>query len=325
MPTKPTCRFCSNEGEQCQEFDMGSGYCFWHDEKFDKSGLELAEKLERFAKKGGLLKGLKLKRANLEGLNLVKHGAGGYDLSGSDFYRANLHGAHLFNTIIRDGSLMKADLRDANLHCCKLENTNLLGIKLMGARIDNICVGPRIRQEQEARSADIAHDKVRAMDYYEQSEEIYRDLRKAAEYQGLFELAGSFTHKELIMRRHQYPKWSRKRIFSKCIDVLCGYGERPLNVIFFSLMLILICAFGYFMCGVSYNDEVLQFDMQNGWQENSRAFFNSLYFSVVTFTTLGYGDITPISYSRLIAAIEAFSGSFSLALFVVVFVKKMTR
>jgi hypothetical protein len=40
---------------------------------------------------------------------------------------------------------------------------------------------------------------------------------------------------------------------------------------------------------------------------------------------LGYGDITPSGIARAIAAFEAFTGSFAMALFVVVFVKKMTR
>nr|WP_306518632.1 hypothetical protein [Rheinheimera sp.] len=35
--------------------------------------------------------------------------------------------------------------------------------------------------------------------------------------------------------------------------------------------------------------------------------------------------MTPIGVSRLVAAVEAFTGSFTIALFVVVFVKKMTR
>jgi len=69
----------------------------------------------------------------------------------------------------------------------------------------------------------------------------------------------------------------------------------------------------------------MQLSFENSFQSNLSALLNSFYFSVVTFTTLGYGDITPIGFSRLIAAIEAFCGSFSLALFVVVFVKRMTR
>ncbi|WP_193331346.1 ion channel [Pseudoalteromonas ulvae] len=326
MTQKPICKYCSPDGKKCQEIDMGTGFCFWHDEKFDKSGLDLKDKLERYALNGGLMQGLKLKRANLVGLNLVRRGSKeGYDLSFGDFYRANLHGAHLFNTKLTHCSLMKADLRDANLHCCKLQHTNMLGIKLIGARIDNMTVGDVIQQERFAKEALQQGNHEAALDYYEQSEEIYRDLRKAAEHQGLFEVAGAFTHKEMIMRRYQQPKYSKRRIVSKFVDLLCGYGEKPTNVIFFSLSLIFISAIAYFFLGVNFGDELIQFSLQQSAEQNMSDFFNSLYYSVVTFTTLGYGDITPVGYSRLIAAIEAFCGSFTLALFVVVFVKKMTR
>lgn len=325
MTDKPKCCYRSADGDACNELDMGGGYCFWHDEKFDKTGLDLKDKLERYAKNGGLLKGLKLKRVNLKGLNLVRHDGKSYDLSESDFYRANLHGAHLFNTTIKNGSLMKADLRDANLHCCTLHNTNLLGTKMVGARIDNMHIGKNIQQEVRAREAEREHKPDLALDYYEQSEEIYRDLRKAAEHQGLFELAGYFTHKELVMRRHQYPKWSKRRAMSKFIDVLCGYGEQPMNVIAFSLALICVCALCYFFIGVSFQDTTIGFDLSASLNENVMNLLNCLYYSVVTFTTLGYGDITPLGWARLVAALEAFIGSFSLALFVVVFVKRMTR
>jgi len=58
---------------------------------------------------------------------------------------------------------------------------------------------------------------------------------------------------------------------------------------------------------------------------NLLSLLNCLYFSVVTFTTLGYGDMVPVGAARALAAFEAFTGSFTMALFVVVFVKKMTR
>ncbi|MDP4982321.1 pentapeptide repeat-containing protein [Pseudoalteromonas tunicata] len=326
MIEKPKCKYCTPDNEQCQELDMGTGFCFWHDEKFDKSGLELKDKLERYAKNGGLLQGLKLKRANLAGLNLVRRGSKeGYDLSYCDFYRANLTGAHLFNTKMIGTSLMKADLRDANLHCCKLQHANLLGIKLFGARIDNMHIGSHLQQEIAAKEAHHQGHHHEALDLYEQSEEIYRDLRKAAEHQGLFELAGNLTHKEMTMRRYQNPRGSKRRIISKFIDLLCGYGEKPTNVIFFSLSLIFIAAIAYYFLGVNFQDQVIHFSMDQNIEQNVFAFLNCLYFSVVTFTTLGYGDITPLGFSRLIAAIEAFCGSFTLALFVVVFVKKMTR
>lgn len=326
MPDKPCCSYTSPDNQHCQESDMGTGFCFWHDAKFDKSGLELTQKLERYAKKGGLLQGLELKRANLSGLNLVKRDdEEGYDLSYSNFYRTNLDGAHLFNNKIAHASLMKANLREASLHCCNLQHTNLLGVKLSNTRIDNIDLGEQLLQEQQAKSAKNEQNNNDALDLYQQSEEIYRNLRKASEQQGLFELAGNFTFKELRMRHAQYPKYSLKRFTSSFINMLCGYGEKPQNVIRFSVSLIISCALCYFIFGVMHNDTILRFDLSASFSANLSAFLNSFYFSVVTFTTLGYGDITPTGFSRLVAAIEAFCGSFSLALFVVVFVKRMTR
>lgn len=326
MESKPLCRYVSPDGHTCSEIDMGSGYCFWHDSKFDKSGLELAHKLERYAKRGGLLHGLELKRANLEGLNLINiDGNNGYDLSYSNFYRSNLRGAHLFNNQIRHASLMKADLREANLHCTDLTDTNLLGIKLDNTRIDNINLGKQLLQEHRGKLARDQGNTEESLDMYQQSEEIYRILRKGAEQQGLFEMAGNYLYRELLMRHEQYPIGSKKWLFSSFSNFFCGYGEKPENVIRFSLGMICFCALCFFVLGVNFQGELIAFTAEQSWQQNLSALLNSFYFSVVTFTTLGYGDITPVGLSRFIAAIEAFTGSFTLALFVVVFVKRMTR
>ncbi|WP_020407472.1 ion channel [Hahella ganghwensis] len=96
-------------------------------------------------------------------------------------------------------------------------------------------------------------------------------------------------------------------------------------MIVFSLLVILTFATLYFFAGLSFSGESLGFEAGLPLTDNIQAFFSSLYFSVVTFTTLGYGDLAPIGIARGFAALEAFIGSFTLALFVVVFVKKMTR
>lgn len=320
------CKFVSQCGESCNETELGAGFCFWHDPHVDKSGMNLAERLESHVRRGGMTKGLKLKRVNLSGINLVNRSSkDGFDLSECDLYRANLKGAHLFNMTLKHGSLMKADLTDSNLHCANLEGTNLLGTKLEGSRIDNINTGTELLQENIALKKRKESDKEAADDNFEQSEEIYRNLRKRAEDQGLFQLAGQYGYKELIMRRFQLVPWSFNWIFSILVDKLCGYGEKPENTVIFSLFLILVSAILYFLFGVSHGDEILQINFSEGFLSNVNTFFMTLYYSVVTFTTLGYGDITPYGITRLFAAIEAFIGSFTIALFVVVFVKRMTR
>ncbi len=51
----------------------------------------------------------------------------------------------------------------------------------------------------------------------------------------------------------------------------------------------------------------------------------SLYFSAITYLTIGYGDISPIGINRFFAALEGFVGVFLMAYFTVAFVRKILR
>jgi len=284
---------------------------------------DIVSRLEQRARTGVPMESFSLCRENLRDLNLVNRVSNqGYQLTNSDLYRANLQGAHLFKLNLTGSSLMKANLAYANLHYVNLENCNLLGINLKHAKIEHVNWGEEISQETQAKQA---KSQANQIDLYQQAEEIYRNLRQTCEHQGLFESAGKFFQKEMVMRRRQLPKWSFKRQFSRLVDLFCGYGERPLRVIIFSLIVIFLFATLYFFAGLSFSGDSLAFDPALGWWANTKIFLSALYFSVVTFTTLGYGDLAPIGIARALAALEAFLGSFILALFVVVFVKKMTR
>lgn len=317
------CSYITPGGEPCPGDAVHGGFCYWHDASRIKTESDLETRLEQRAQTEVPMQGFALKSAALEGVNLVHDGSKqGYDLRYSDFYRADLQNAHLFHADLRHSSLMKADLRGANLHCSNLEGANLLGARFDDARLENVHWGHYLLQEQEAYQA---KDRATRLDYFEQAEDIYRHLRRVLENQGLFEQAGYFFRREMVMRRYQMPFLSVPRVVSRVVDLFCGYGERPLRVILFSLFLILSFAVIFFLNGVNDGGQLLQLDTGKGFADNFYSFINAVYFSVVTFTTLGYGDITPTGLSRFFAATEAFMGSFTLALFVVVFVKKMTR
>ena len=53
-----------------------------------------------------------------------------------------------------------------------------------------------------------------------------------------------------------------------------------------------------------------------------KSYLNYLYFSVVTFTTLEYGDFRPIGRLRFLASVEALFGIFFVALSIFAFARK---
>jgi hypothetical protein len=320
------CQYDDREKIQCTEQANASGYCYWHDKNIDKSDPAVKNKLMAYVRSGGVTRGIYLSNADLSQIDLVNHKHNeGYDFSYADFYHANLSGAHLFNIKLEQASLMKADLSYAKLNCAIMHNTNLLGIKWTGCKIEHIHLSDCLKQELLAEAALKQQDIKKASDYFQQAEEIYRGLRKHAEQEGIFALAGVLIQRELTMRRKQMPIFSFKRLLSKLVYLFCGYGEAPLKIIGLSIGIIIFCAFIYTFTGLNYQGQNVAYQTGDPIEELTSLFFSCLYYSVVTFTTLGYGDFTPVGISRSIAAIEAFTGSFAIALFVVVFVKKMTR
>ncbi|MBE4589205.1 ion channel [Vibrio navarrensis] len=321
---KGRCRYQNPDGWCCDQPSGESGLCYWHDPEIDKSNHDVKSQVEQWAAEGKPLDGFQLAKTNLADLNLVNRGSKvGYQCREADFYRADLSDAHFFGLDLRGSSLMKCKLVSANLHCARLEGCNLLGADLSRARLENIDWGSELKQERQARQAKQKGDLHKAESLWQEVEEVCRGIRKQCEKQGLFETARMFFKKEMRFRRYQMPKMSMQRVLSKLVDIFCGYGEDPLRVVLFSIFLILACASAYFFLDTTSANPIYA-DMR-GWKFYLFEFLNAVYFSVVTFTTLGYGDISPVGMARFIAALEAFLGSFTMALFVVVFVKKMTR
>ncbi|MEH0758552.1 pentapeptide repeat-containing protein [Vibrio sp. 16] len=318
------CSYRNPDGWCCDQPSGESGLCYWHDPDIDKSNDDVKSKVEQWAAAGKPLDGFQLAKTNLVDIDLVNRGCKtGFSCRDADFYRADLSDAHFFGLDLRGSSLMKSKMLGANLHCAKLDNCNLLGAELGRAKLENVEWGKRLKQEVQAKQALKRRDSSMAASLYQEAEEVCRNIRKQCEKQGLFETAGEFFKREMRFRRYQMPRLSMKRWISKSVDMFCGYGEDPLRVVLFSIFLIFVCAMAYFFLDTTGAHPI--YEGVTGWQFYLLEFFNSLYFSVVTFTTLGYGDISPVGVARFIAAFEAFLGSFTMALFVVVFVKKMTR
>ena len=317
------CKFKTPSGHQCQLLAEKDDLCYWHHDTEIKSSSDLKERLETYAQQYKKMSYFKLRNTDLSHINMVNHGQQtGYELTHADLYRANLQHAHFFNIDLSFSSLMKADLRGANLHNANLEHTNLLGIKLEDAKLEGINWGDVVRQEWQAIHAE---DPKKQKQLYAEAEEIYRSIGRVMRNQGMTAEIGWFLYREMVTRRKQLPRKSLPRLISKFIDLFCGYGEKPMRLIYAAAVIIVSFSLLYANVGLLHNGVVSDFSQANNATDALQVFFNSMYFSIVTFTTLGYGDFSPIGLSRIIASVQAFTGSFTIALFVVVFVRRMTR
>ena len=146
---------------------------------------------------------------------------------------------------------------------------------------------------QQAWAATRSGDKDEAVARFGEAEEIYRRLRQTYDGAGRFDEAGHFFSKEMTMRRMLMPRWSVARVWSKTVDLFCAYGESPPRVIGSAALLNLACAVVYFAVGIKSADGIIGFDSGGTIGENIHHYLNCVYYSVVTFTTLGYGDMTP--------------------------------
>jgi len=317
------CKFKTPSGHTCQLAAEQNELCYWHNDAEIKIDPKLKEKLEDYARQHNKMTYFRLRNTDLSHINLVNHGKhSGYELTHTDLYRANLQHAHLFAIDLSFSSLMKADMRGANLHNANLEHTNLLGVKLEEAKLEGINWGDVVKQEWQAQHAE---DVVKQKQLYAEAEEIYRNIGRVMRNQGMSSEIGWFLYREMVTRRKQLPRRGISRIISKFIDLFCGYGEKPMRLVYAATLIIISFALLYAGVGLQHNGSISGFSHTHTLAETTQVFFNSLYFSIVTFTTLGYGDFSPIGLSRIIASIQAFTGSFTIALFVVVFVRRMTR
>jgi hypothetical protein len=148
------------------------------------------------------------------------------------------------------------------------------------------------------------------------AEEAYRELKRYFLANGMYNDASWASFKEKTMERHILKsKGDLNYLPSMLMNVLCGYGEKPYRIVISSLLMILAYAFLYFLLGAVERSGAAGYTLK--WSDY-------IYYSTVTFTTVGYGDFVPRASTlyRLLAASEAFTGVFLSGLFIFTLARK---
>ncbi|MFH1406794.1 MAG: pentapeptide repeat-containing protein [Candidatus Omnitrophota bacterium] len=250
--------------------------------------------------KGAVFAHANLSHADLSDADLTDADLTGAILHGANLFRANLRGARLWHTDLSVSNLTEADLTgadfvEAKLHGVRFWRTDLENARFLGKKNFDSGKGfHRMRIDEKSPRA---------------AEEGYRELKKYFLLHGKYDDASWASYREKCMEmRSLLKKKDPSFMPSFLMNILCGYGEIPHRVMWVALGLIFFYALLFRGFGSLHSSTSQVF---------TPSFGGYLYFSIVTFTTLGYGDFIPAdSLSRLLAGSEAFLGIFTIGLFV---------
>ena len=291
----------------------------------DLSGVDLSEA----DLSGSDLSGAKLFKANLKNATLMNAKLKGAELSGADLTDANLEdidaeqvglgmaclkGAHLFQANLEGSTLSMADFKGADLRSANLRNSRIREAKLLNADFTSA----DLRNTDMALSnvtgatfnnTDMREARLRLVTGYEKASWIGVDIRNV-NFAGAYGLR-RFAHDQNFIKEFR----SSSRLASLIYYLWWITSDCGRSMVRWCLWIVILAFFFgwmYTFVEIDYGDHPTG--------------ISPVYFSVVTLTSLGYGDVTPASLSgQVIAMIEVIAGYVMLGGLLSIFSNKIAR
>lgn len=145
---------------------------------------------------------------------------------------------------------------------------------------------------------------------------MYRRAISAYELCGHFAEARALSYRLMRVRMRRGGElglsW-RTRAGLTFYWAFAGFGYRPARVVASAAFLVLVYALAYWSVG----------GVVASSGEGTPGFLDAVYFSGITFATVGYGDFVPAPHARAIALTEGAVGAFTLSFFVVVLANRL--
>ncbi|MCH7870453.1 MAG: pentapeptide repeat-containing protein [Planctomycetes bacterium] len=226
--------------------------------------------------------------AHLEGANLAR----------IDLERADLWGAHFEGAVLQDAKLNGVYLRDAHL-----EGANLEGARLEGATLPNAHL-----EGADLTAADFSNADVTGVTY-DRTRGKFRGIRVATCYGHALFVRDAQDQDYIETYRAQHP------IRGWFWHHLTDSGRSLVRVALIGIAVALLFGVVYATWPAMLN---MSASAQTPW--------TPYYYSLVTFTTLGFGDVTPATLAgELWVGAEVIAGYLMLGLLVSILANKVAR
>ena len=255
-----------------------------------------------------------LKKTELTGADLTEAVLEEVDASQVGLGMACLEGAHLFRANLEEGTLSMANFEGADLRSACLRNSRIREAKLVGADLTNA----DFRGADMALSsvdgatfnnADMRETRLRLVNGFESAKWIGVDIRDV-------NFAGAYRLRRFIMDQNFIKEFRAASRLSGMIYYLWWITSDCGRSMFRWCIWIAVEAFFfawlYTFVSVDYGDHPTR--------------LSPLYYSVVTLTSLGYGDVSPASLpAQVVAMIEVITGYIMLGGLLSIFSSKIAR
>ncbi len=259
--------------------------------------------------RGANLQGAELAAANLEGaiLDEVKAQRAG-------FGQANLRGASLFLADLQEATLTQANLQGTNLNCvnlghARLREADLSGADLSEADLRYADLSLSNVHKTNFSNADLRHARLRMMRQFKSALWVGVDIRDI-NFAGAYLMRQEIIDQNFIKEFRSYNWLSQVLYYPWMLTCDCGRS-----------MFRWCCCIGVMLLVFAYLYTLVEIDY--GAYETA---LSPLYFSVVTMTTLGFGDVMPKTVgAQLVTMLEVSTGYIMLGGLLSIFSNKLAR
>ena len=255
------------------------------------------------------LTGCELLSADLTGANLSSCRAAGAgfesaNLTNATMFSAQLKGATFTKAILRGADLRRANLQDTRIREADISECDLTRCKMQSADLEGSCV-----DKATLMDADLCHSRLRGLKSYATANWIGADVHGV-------NFTGAYLTRRTIMDQnylHEFRTQSRANAVMYWLWWItsdCGRSFLRWGACIFLLLGLFAVLFNFVAIDYGEYPTVL----------------SSFYYSVVTLTTLGYGDVLPASMAaQILAMIEVIIGYVMLGGLLSIFANKMAR
>jgi hypothetical protein len=228
----------------------------------------------------------------------------------------------LSNTIVRDILDIKAESERVAIQEMSLVGMRILGKIFIDWRVNKvqelIYNQKRTSYFQKSEQFRILKENFRNNGQYEDEDDAYVEFRRCNAKADLLEYAESAWRRYFF----SYPKYYFQRFV---FDYIGKYATAPVRVLLNLLIAIVFYGLLYFGFTEFFPElgsvaSTLPIKLNRVYD-----FWNCMYYSAITFFTVGYGDYFADGLVKLVAVMEGFTGVFLMSYFTVAFVRKILR